>query len=116
MSDKETSWLIGELQQDYVGRQLHPYGTDVLLHEHFSEEQVLNLVLNKPIPVEQNKLETGFVLHGKSTEYQIHRFLGCGCFGFAYTAASHNLKTGEKTESYLFQVQVLSAWEEIKKP
>ena len=108
LPDTDTSWLIGELQQDYVGRQLHPYGTDVLLHEHFSEEHVLNLVLNKPVPtadsepdIDTNKLEAGFVLHGENTEYQIHRFLGHGYFGFAYTAGFHNLKTGEKKEVVL---------------
>ena len=109
----DKGWLIGELNKPYVMRQLHPYGMDKMVPEYVTEEQVLNLKLYKPIPVDfdefednmpdmdSDKLPTGFVLHGQNTEYVIHDFLGHGYFGYTYSASSHNMNTGEQKEVVL---------------
>lgn len=102
-------WLVEELNKPYVKRQLHPYGMDRMLPEHITEDQILNLKLYKPLPVNADesldesadKLPSGFVLHSPNTEYTIHDFLGNGCFGYTYTAASHNMNTGEQKEVVL---------------
>lgn len=109
--DIDYDWLVHELCQPYVDRQLHPYGEDEMLPEKYTEEQVLQLKLNRPIPVEEQncggedadngKLPAGTMLKGEKTEYTIHRFLGHGYFGYAYTAASHNVVTGENKEVVL---------------
>lgn len=46
-------------------------------------------------------LETGTIIHGIKSEYTIHNFLGNGNFGFAYSAESRNLVTGEIKEIVL---------------
>ena len=98
-------WLIHELCSQTVSRQLHPYGKDDLIPEAFSEDQVLALKLNRPLPVSKeeddanDKLEPGMILLGSdNNEYTVHRFLGNGNFGYAYTAKSRNLTTGEDKE------------------
>lgn len=102
-------WLVEELNKPYVKRQLHPYGMDTMLPEYITEDQILNLKLYKPLPVDTDKsldesadkLPSGFVLHGPNTEYTIHNFLGNGYFGYTYTASSHNMNTGETKEVVL---------------
>lgn len=105
-------WLITQLCSQSVARQLHPYGMDELIPESFTEDQVLALKLNRPKTNEElkkendekanaGKLPTGQLLRGGNTEYTLHRFLGHGYFGYAYTAHSHNLSTGENKEVVL---------------
>ena len=110
-------WLIRELNEPYVTRQLHPYGMDEMVPETITEEQILNLSLYQEIEeelelgdfdLEENdfdpdadKLTTGYVLKGANTEYTIHKFLGHGFFGYTYSAQAHNLATGEKKEVVL---------------
>lgn len=99
----DEEWLVRELCKPYVTRQLHPYGQDEMLPESFSEEQVLGLMLNIPLDEEEkqsaDKLESGEVLLGSDrNEYTIHRFLGNGNFGYAYSAKSRSLVTGEEKE------------------
>jgi serine/threonine-protein kinase len=48
-----------------------------------------------------DKLMTGYVLKGTTTEYTIHKFLGHGYFGYTYSAQAHNLTTGERKEVVL---------------
>lgn len=98
-------WLIHELCSQTVSRQLHPYGKDDLIPEAFSEDQVLALKLNRPLAESKedddanDKLEPGMILLGSdNNEYTVHRFLGNGNFGYAYTAKSRNLTTGEDKE------------------
>lgn len=101
-------WLIGELNDSYVQRQLHPYGADALLPEKITEEQILELKLYKPCLEEENesnadddKLPSGQVIKVDKAEYTIHGFLGHGYFGYTYSALSHNLETGEQKEVVL---------------
>ena len=101
-------WLVHELCKPYVIRQLHPYGTDELVPDFFTEDQVLALKLNFPLETNKeeknpdaDKLPVGKVFRGEKTVYTIHRFLGHGYFGYAYTANSHNLVTGEDKEVVL---------------
>jgi len=102
-------WLIKELNMNYVFRQLHPYGDDVMVPEIITEEQVLGLKINKPILEDEfieneddDKLIQGSVLLGSNNvEYTIHRFLGNGNFGYAYSAGSKNRVTGEEIEVVL---------------
>ena len=112
-------WLVHELCRPYVQRQLHPYGTDEMLPDFFTEDQVLALKLNRPIEEDldsvldgmmsedededpdDDKLPVGKQLRGEKTEYTIHRFLGHGYFGYTYSANAHNLVTGEDKEVVL---------------
>ena len=105
-------WLIEQLNEPYVLSQLHPYGMDKMVPEHITEAQILNLKLYRVIYSESDYydseeaeedlyLPTGFILHSENFEYTIHNFLGNGNFGYAYSAESHNLVTGEKKELVL---------------
>ena len=102
-------WLIHELNEPYVQRQLHPYGIDEMVPEPISEDQILNLQLYREIEEEfdfdeseyNDYLEPGTIIHGSKSEYTIHSYLGCGNFGFAYSAESHNIFTGETKEIVL---------------
>ena len=95
-------WLIEQLNEAYVLRQLHPYGMDEMFPETITEEQILNLKLYREIESEidsdADKLSTGYVLHGENATYTIHDFLGHGYFGYTYSALAHNLSTGEQKE------------------
>lgn len=102
-------WIISELNEPYVAKQLHPYGTDKMLPETFTEEQVLNLKLYREksqdgeteSDADADKLPMGYVLNGQGFEYTIHKFLGHGFFGYAYSALSKNKVTGEEKEVVL---------------
>ena len=104
-------WLLEQLNEPYVLRQLHPYGMDKMVPEAITEEQILGLKLYKENEEEinfdnfeseeENSLPTGFILNNNNFEYTIHRFLGNGNFGYAYSAESHNLATGETREVVL---------------
>ena len=100
-------WLVHELCKPYVTRQLHPYGMDEMVPDFFTEDQVLALKLNRPLSEydeeeddnSKDKLESGTILLGSdNNEYTVHRFLGNGNFGYAYTAKSKSLTTGEEKE------------------
>lgn len=107
------NWLMEELNEPYVRRQLHPYGMDVLIPESMTEERILDLKLYRFIEddelfecseddkSEDDKLPTGYQLLGENTQYTIHTFLGNGYFGYTYSALAHNLVTGEKKEVVL---------------
>lgn len=107
--EMDFDWLIGELNQFYVTRQLHPYGMDQLIPDCVTEDQILDLKLNKPLPEEDTDesglgdacLETGYVLKSGNMEYVIHDFLGNGYFGYTYTALEKNNTTGQQTEVVL---------------
>lgn len=114
--DTDVDWLIHELNKAYVQRQLHPYGVDRMMPEYYTEDQVLSLKLNRPVALEDitdivgigddieldaDKLPFGQRLRGEKTVYTIHRFLGHGSFGYAYSALSHNEVTGEEKEVVL---------------
>lgn len=109
-------WLMTELNEAYVLRQLHPYGMDILVPEPISEDQILNLKLYKKVETDEDdldvpdldeedltadKLPSGYELVGNRSVYTIHRFLGNGSFGYAYSAEAHNLVTGEVKEVVL---------------
>ena len=101
-------WLMTELNEPYVLNQLHPYGMDEMVPEPVTEDQILNLHLYRQIendeleePNSCDYLETGTIIHGIKSEYTIHNFLGNGNFGFAYSAESRNLVTGEIKEIVL---------------
>lgn len=117
----DLDWLIHELNKPYVERQLHPYGVDEMVPESVTEDQVLALKLNRPIqededseddiyvdPEEEfkqerkkNSLPVGSHISYENVEYTIHRYLGAGYFGLAYTALARNLASGEEKEIVL---------------
>ena len=128
--DLDWDWLIHELNKPYVERQLHPYGVDEMVPESITEDQILALKLNRPIkededddydfdidlggedmfvdPKEQfrrerkqNSLPEGSRISYANVEYTIHRYLGAGSFGLAYTALARNLANGEEKEVVL---------------
>ena len=107
-------WLIMQLNEPYVLRQLHPYGMDEMVPETITEEQILNLKLYREIEddelsnlfeenddSESNMLPGGYELTGNKHIYVIHKFLGHGSFGYAYSAMAKNLMTGEEREVVL---------------
>ena len=107
----DQKWLLAQLNEPYVLRQLHPYGMDKMVPEAITEEQILGLKLYKEIEEEIDlegceeeiigELPTGFELSGNKSVYTIHRFLGHGSFGYAYSASAKNLVTGEEKEVVL---------------
>lgn len=108
----DQKWLLEQLNEPYVLRQLHPYGMDKMVPEAITEDQILNLKLYKEteetnstdtpeIDPNADKLKTGFVLHSKNADYTIHKFLGHGYFGYTYSALSKNKNTGEEKEIVL---------------
>ena len=104
MESVDIRWLICELNEPYVVRQLHPYGIDEMVPKPITEDAFLSLKLYKckeTIEQEFCKLETGRVFRGDNVEYTIHEFLGNGNFGYAYSALSNNLISGEKKEVVL---------------
>ena len=108
---EDIEWFMRELNEPYIGRQLHPYGLDEMVPEPITEDQVLALKLYKPLgePLEENgedpnaeALPEGTELRGDNkVKYIIHRFLGNGFFGFAYSAEAVNLVSGERSEVVL---------------
>lgn len=115
----DSGWIIDELNEPYVLRQLHPYGMDEMVPEAITEEQILNLKLYKEVEedidfgevdgdesmnmgdINTDVLPTGYVLQSDNTDYTIHKFLGHGFFGYAYCALSQNRSTGEEKEVVL---------------
>ena len=101
--DIKYDWLIQELNEPYVQRQLHPYGLDKMVPEAMTEDQILAVKLSRPIAPDPDadKLKSGFQLMSDKTRYTIHKFLGHGNFGYTYSAESENLATGERKEVVL---------------
>ena len=103
----DTVWLMTQLNEPYVIRQLHPYGIDEMVPEAFTEDQILNLSLYQEYNkhdsdnIEGNVLPMGYELSSEHAVYTIHKFLGHGSFGYAYSALSHNLINGEEKEIVL---------------
>lgn len=97
-------WLMTELNEPYVLNQLHPYGMDEMVPEPVTEDQILSLQLYREVEQTNdtaNQLPTGFEIINNHTKFIIHRFLGHGSFGFAYTAQAYNMATGEEKEVVL---------------
>lgn len=116
VSDSEIEWLMTELNQSYVQRQLHPYGMNSMVPEAMTEEQILNVklykeielddedidsILEEALDLDSDKLQSGYVIHGKNADYTIHKFLGHGFFGYTYSAMSESKITGERKEVVL---------------
>lgn len=110
--DIDYDWLVSELNEPYVQRQLHPYGQNKMVPETMTEDQILAVKLNRPIvqgeydgideqDPDADRLKQGFQLTGDRTRYTVHRFLGHGYFGYTYSAESENLVTGERKEVVL---------------
>jgi serine/threonine-protein kinase len=87
---------------------------DEMVPETITEEQILNLKLYREIEddelsnlfeenddSESNMLPGGYELTGNKHIYVIHKFLGHGSFGYAYSAMAKNLMTGEEREVVL---------------
>lgn len=102
-------WLICELQETYVRRQLHPYGINQMVPNPLTEEDYLNIVLYKPVDnfeyektIEEeleegaDALSEGFTLIDGNKQYTILNFIAHGAFGYTYRAEMLNCSTGEK--------------------
>lgn len=107
-NNTDYDWLISQLNSFMVKLQLHPYGVDQLLPDSFTEEQILNLKLNRPIPGENEirilgdaSLDPGYVVRSGNMEYKIQKFLGNGFFGYTYIATQKNKTTGQKAKVVL---------------
>ena len=105
------NWLIEELKEPYVLRQLHPYGMDEMVPAVITEDQILDLKLYREtedeldwfddVDFDSDQLPSGYELTGNGTVYTIHKFLGNGSFGYTYSAMAKNLATGEEREVVL---------------
>ena len=115
-------WLINELNETYVRRQLHPYGMNLMVPEPVSEEDYLNLILYKEasddfdlnmpdlddldldennvpdqIPEEgSDALPAGFELKDSNKRYTILNYISHGAFGYTYRAEMLNCTNGSK--------------------
>lgn len=101
--ETDYEWLLGELNSLYVNRQLHPYGMDKMLPEFITEDQILDLKLNKPVSEEENdaSLEPGYMIKSGSIEYTIQKFIDHGSDGYAYIALQNNKATGQQVKVVL---------------
>ena len=116
-------WLINELNETYVRRQLHPYGQNEMVPEPVTEEDYLNLILyhevgedldfdlpdmddldigedNEPqLPQEDgaDALPEGFdKLVDGNKRYTILNYISHGAFGYTYRAEMLNCTNGSK--------------------
>ena len=115
-------WLINELNETYVRRQLHPYGMNLMVPEPVSEEDYLNLILYKEtsddfdldmpdlddlgldetntpeqLPEEgSDALPAGFELKDGNKRYTILNYISHGAFGYTYRAEMLNCTNGSK--------------------
>lgn len=113
-------WLVNELQETYVRRQLHPYGVNPMIPDQLTEDDYLNVILykahdysddefgiyegnntdNEYITIgaqeEGNALNEGFILTDDNKQYTILNFIAHGAFGYTYRAEMLNCTTGEK--------------------
>ena len=104
-------WLINELNESYVRKQLHPYGQNEMVPEAVTEDDYLNLILYKEIcededldlsdsvsdaDEEMDALPDGFVLTDGNREYTILNYISHGAFGYTYRAEMMNRTNGAK--------------------
>lgn len=111
-------WLISELNEAYVRKQLHPYGMNPMVPEPLTEEDYLNLVLYQEVSEEEDldipdledlelskekpeegadALPAGFdELKDGNIQYTILNYISYGSFGYTYRAEMHNLSNGQK--------------------
>jgi hypothetical protein len=110
---KDYRWLINELNETYVLRQLHPYGQNNMVPEPVTEEDYLNLIVYMPIIEEEeveeevkvelsdeekarDALPAGFELKDGNKKYTILNYLSCGAFGYTYRAEMLDQHNGSK--------------------
>ena len=113
-------WLLHELNETYVQRQLHPYGLNQMVPEPLTEDDYLNLVLYHETSDEmdfdlsddgsdlnddvQQKPEEGAdtlpegfdKLVDGNKQYTILNYISSGSFGYTYRAEMLNRSSGEK--------------------
>ena len=114
-------WLINELNETYVRRQLHPYGQNDMVPEPVTEEDYLNLMLYKEVSEEDDfnlpdlndidqdesgaielpeegadALPAGFELKDGNKQYTILNYISHGAFGYTYRAEMLNFTNGAK--------------------
>lgn len=110
-------WLVKELDESYVYRQLHPYGNNEMVPESLTENDYLDVVLYREIEgyqeekekeeeierekwrrkdAEENALPDGFIIKDGKTEYKIINFISNGSFGYTYRAEMHDISNGLK--------------------
>ena len=103
-------WLIHELNETYVRRQLHPYGQNNMVPEPVTEEDYLNLIVYMLIPEDEvekkeelsdeekahDALPAGFELKDGNKKYTILNYLSCGAFGYTYRAEMLDQHDGTK--------------------
>ena len=114
-------WLITELNETYVRRQLHPYGQNDMVPEPVTEEDYLNLILYKEVSEDDDfdlsdmndlgldesdtfelpeegsdALPTGFELKDGNKKYTILNYISHGAFGYTYRAEMQNCTNGSK--------------------
>ena len=115
-------WLIHELNESYVRRQLHQYGLNHMVPEPLTEEDYLNLILYQKIGFdidsisnicnledmdsegiymqdqiqadEFDALPIGFELKEGNKKYTILNFISNGDFGYTYRAEMLNCSNG----------------------
>lgn len=96
-------FIIDEMPKDYVKDQLLPYGSDELLNNEVTYEQILNLKIY--IPAEEPDsygelqiLKCGDIISDNEhqMEYRILRHLGGGGFGQTYCAEQIDLLCGKQ--------------------
>ena len=114
-------WLINELNETYVRRQLHPYGQNDMVPEPVTEEDYLNLILYKEVSEDEDfdlselndlgldesdsfelpeegldALPAGFELKDGNKKYTILNYISHGAFGYTYRAEMQNYTNGSK--------------------
>ena len=114
-------WLITELNETYVRRQLHPYGQNDMVPEPVTEEDYLNLILYKEVSEDDDfdlsdlndlgldesdtfelpeegsdALPAGFELKDGNKKYTILNYISHGAFGYTYRAEMQNCTNGSK--------------------
>lgn len=117
-------WIVNELKETYVRKQLHPYGLNNMIIEALTEDDYLNLTLyikqeeyeedipsiedlldqpseeeyEEPDDIEEGAdgLEEGFILTDGNMRYTILNFIANGSFGYTYRAEMLNCRTGAK--------------------
>ena len=114
-------WLITELNETYVRRQLHPYGQNDMVPEPVTEEDYLNLILYKEVSEDEDfdlselndlglddsdtselpeegsdALPAGFELKDGNKKYTILNYISHGAFGYTYRAEMQNCTNGSK--------------------
>ena len=113
----DNGWLVEQLNESYVIRQLHPYGNNEMVPEALTEDDYLNLTLYQEIEgyqeekqkeeerereqwlrndAKENALPDEFVIKDGNIEYKIINFISNGSFGYTYRAEMHNLTNGKK--------------------